>query len=87
MCVQVYGAVTINNCLVLGIFLLIVWYQDLSWTYTSEVLVIAMSTLVVGLVGATRRTWRTWMAAWLLGLYPLTIVIVYVLDFVFMLDG
>lgn len=36
-CAQIYGAVTLNNTLCLGVFLLIVHYKQLTWTYTSEV--------------------------------------------------
>lgn len=36
-CAQIYGAVTLNNTLCLGVFLLIVHYKRLTWTYTSEV--------------------------------------------------
>lgn len=84
---QVYGAVTMNNTLVLGVFLLVVWYQGLSWTYTSEVLVIVVTTLMVGVLGMTKQTWRSWYAFALLALYPLSIVVVYFLDFVLKLDG
>ena len=34
-----YGAVTMNNTMCLGIFLLVVHAKHLEWTYTSEVLV------------------------------------------------
>ena len=34
---QIYGAVTLNNTLCLGVFLLIVHFKRLTWTYTSEV--------------------------------------------------
>ena len=36
---QVYGAVTMNNTLCLGLFLLVIHLQDLPWTYSSEVAV------------------------------------------------
>lgn len=35
--VQLYGAVTLNNTLCFGVFLLIVHFKRLTWTYTSEV--------------------------------------------------
>ena len=38
--VQIYGAVTLNNTLCLGVFLLIVHYKRLTWTYTSEVAIL-----------------------------------------------
>ena len=34
-----YGAVTMNNTMCLGLFLLVVHAKGLQWTYTSEVLV------------------------------------------------
>ncbi len=33
---QVYGAVTMNNTLVLGLFLLVVSLRGLDWVYSSE---------------------------------------------------
>lgn len=84
---QVYGAVTMNNTLVLGVFLLVVWYQDLSWTYTSEVAIIVGTTLLVGGLGMTRLTWRAWSAFALLALYPLSVVLVYIFDFILKWDG
>lgn len=84
---QVYGAVTMNNTLVLGVFLCIIYLQDLSWTYTSEVAIIVGTTLIVGGLGMTRLTWRAWSAFALLALYPLSIVLVYVFSFVLKWDG
>ena len=34
---QVYGAVTMNNTMCLGLFLLVVWWRDLTWVFSSEV--------------------------------------------------
>ena len=34
---QVYGAITMNNTMCLGLFLLVVWYRKLDWTFSSEV--------------------------------------------------
>ena len=36
--VQIAGGVTMNNTMCLGLFLLVVWYKGLEWTYTSEVI-------------------------------------------------
>ena len=36
---QVYGAVTMNNTMCLGLFLLVMHLRQLPWTYSSEVLV------------------------------------------------
>ncbi len=37
---QIFGAVTMNNTLCLGLFLLVVAKQRLDWVYSSEVAVI-----------------------------------------------
>lgn len=37
---QVYGAVTMNNTLCLGLFLLVMYKQQLEWVYSSEVTII-----------------------------------------------
>jgi Ca2+/Na+ antiporter len=83
---QVYGAVTMNNTLCLGIFLVIVSIKLLQWTYTSEVLVIIAATLAVGLAGILMPTIRSYWAFPALLIYPLAIIGVYVGDNVLHLD-
>ena len=39
MAAQVYGAVTMNNTMCLGLFLLVIYLKGLPWEYSSEVLV------------------------------------------------
>lgn len=77
---KVYGAVTMNNTLVLGLFLLVVWSQRLPWVYSSEVLVIVLSTLAVAALGVSRNTFKLWMALPALLLYPASLAGVYALD-------
>jgi hypothetical protein len=45
---QVYGAVTMNNTMCLGLFMVVMYSQGLEWTFTSETLTILLVTLVVG---------------------------------------
>eukprot|EP00873_Tetraselmis_striata_P007709 jgi/Tetstr1/427973/TSEL_018047.t1 len=84
---QVYGAVTMNNTLCLGVFLLVIYLQDLSWTYTAEVFTIVFSTAVVGAIGYSSTTFKTWLAWPVLALYPLSILGVYFMEYVLHLDG
>mmetsp|Transcript_38807 Transcript_38807/g.91895 ORF Transcript_38807/g.91895 Transcript_38807/m.91895 type:complete len:533 (+) Transcript_38807:126-1724(+) len=84
---QVYGAVTMNNTLCLGVFLLVIAIQGLSWTYTAEVFTIVASTVVVGAVGYSSTTFRTWVALPVLAIYPLSLIGVYIMDHVLHLDG
>ena len=69
-----------NNTLVLGLFLLVVWIQRLEWVYSSEVTVIVASTLAVAALGVSRNTFKTWMAIPALLLYPASLAGVFALD-------
>lgn len=71
---------TLNNTLVLGIFLYIVHKQQLDWIYSSEVTVIVAATLVMGYLGSSRATFRTALAWPVMALYPIALLAVYVLD-------
>merc|ERR1712192_55076 len=83
---QIYGAVTLNNTLCLGIFLLIVHFKHLKWTYTSEVAVTVGATLIMSLIGLRSTKFRSWMAIPVALIYPLSVFIVWFLDYVVHLD-
>lgn len=79
---EIYGAVTMNNTLCLGIFLAIVYIRGLEWDFSAEVLVILLVVLAMGLLGSLRMTFPLWMSFVAFLMYPLTLAIVYVLDYV-----
>lgn len=79
---QVYGAVTMNNTLCLGCFLVLVYVRGLVWEYSSEIVVILLGNLVLGIVGGLRETFPLWMAYPVLALYPLSLGIVAFCDYV-----
>jgi hypothetical protein len=54
----VYGAATLNNTLVLGLFLWVVWARQLPWVYSSEVTVIVACSLLMGALGWSRSTFK-----------------------------
>lgn len=58
---QVYGAVTMNNTLCLGLFLVIVYIQKLDWVYNAEVLVTVIATSAVGLLAWSRIDFPTYL--------------------------
>lgn len=80
--VQIYGAVTMNNTMCLGIFLVIVYFRGLMWDFSAEVSVILFATLVMGGIAAVRTTFPLWMAFIGLALYPASIGFVAFLDYV-----
>ena len=79
---QVYGAVTMNNTMCLGLFMVVMRAQDLEWTFSSETLTIVLVTLLVGYLGTSRETFKSRLAVPVLALYPLSIALVCFLDFV-----
>jgi len=79
---QVYGAVTMNNTMCLGLFLMVVWYRGLDWTFSSETVTTMTSIFAMGYVAATRRTFPTYWAPISFALYPAALALVSYLDFV-----
>ncbi|KAI8469986.1 MAG: hypothetical protein J3K34DRAFT_422230 [Monoraphidium minutum] len=77
---QVYGAATLNNTLVLGLFLYVVWARQLPWVYSSEVTVTVGASLMMGALGWSRSTFKTKWALPAIALYPLSLLTVYLLD-------
>ncbi|KAJ1278748.1 hypothetical protein BS78_04G102500 [Paspalum vaginatum] len=80
---EVYGGVTMNNTLCLAVFLALVYVRGLTWDFSSEVLVIFLVCTVMGLFASFRTTFPLWTCFVAYLLYPLSLIIVYVLDFKF----
>uniref|UniRef100_A0A0D6QSB8 EF-hand domain-containing protein n=2 Tax=Araucaria cunninghamii TaxID=56994 RepID=A0A0D6QSB8_ARACU len=79
---EIYGAVTMNNTLCLGVFLAIVYMRGLDWNFSAEVLVILVVIIVTGIMGSIYTTLKLWRCAIAFLLYPLSLVMVYVLDYI-----
>lgn len=77
---QVYGAVTMNNSLCLGLFLMVVYVQRLPWVYTSEVIVTIGATFVLGAITARHTTFRVMWALPVLAMYPLSVFMIHWMD-------
>ncbi|KAL6529686.1 hypothetical protein OROGR_015309 [Orobanche gracilis] len=80
---ELYGAVTMNNVLCLSVFLALVYARGLVWDFSSEVLVILIVCIVMGVFASVRTTFPLWTASLAFALYPLSLALVYVLDYVF----
>lgn len=77
---QLLGAAVMNNTYCLSIFLILIYAQSLYWNYTAEVLAIIFAELVVFSMITTLEVHTVKTAIAILSLYPLTLVIVYVLE-------
>ncbi|KAL8235415.1 hypothetical protein R6Q59_021515 [Mikania micrantha] len=77
---ELYGAATMNNLLCLSVFLALVYVRGLTWDFTSEVLVIVIVCIVMGIFGSLLTTFSLWTSIVAFVLYPFSLVLVYVLD-------
>ncbi|KAM7277885.1 hypothetical protein ACFE04_005019 [Oxalis oulophora] len=80
---ELYGAVTMNNVLCLSVFLALVYARGLTWDFSSEVLVILIVCVVMGVFASYRTTFPLWTCFLAYSLYPFSLALVYVLDYVF----
>ncbi|XP_022733179.1 sodium/calcium exchanger NCL-like [Durio zibethinus] len=80
---ELYGAVTMNNVLCLSVFLALVYIRGLTWDFSSEVLVILIVCIVMGAFASFRTTFPLWTCWVAYILYPFSLALVYVLDYVF----
>jgi hypothetical protein len=68
-----------NNTFCLAIFLVIVFAQELAWEFAAETLSIVVVQLIIGVI-AQKRTHTLFDAYLVAALYPLSIVLVVVLE-------
>uniref|UniRef100_A0A7N0SY11 EF-hand domain-containing protein n=1 Tax=Kalanchoe fedtschenkoi TaxID=63787 RepID=A0A7N0SY11_KALFE len=80
---EIYGAVTMNNVLCLSVFLALVYVRGLTWDFSAEVLVILVVCVAMGAFASFRTTFPVWTSSLAFLLYPLSLALVYVLDYVF----
>ncbi|KAI4321827.1 hypothetical protein MLD38_035161 [Melastoma candidum] len=80
---ELYGAATMNNLLCLAVFLALVYIRGLTWDFSSEVLVILIVCVVMGVFASFRTTFPLWTAGIAFSLYPFSLALVYVLDYIF----
>ncbi|KAL6134125.1 hypothetical protein ACLB2K_066358 [Fragaria x ananassa] len=80
---EIYGSVTMSNILSLAVFLGLVYIRNLTWSFSAEVLVIIIVCILMGVVGSCRTTFPVWMCFGAVMLYPLSLLLVYILEYVF----
>ncbi|XP_074365355.1 sodium/calcium exchanger NCL-like [Apium graveolens] len=80
---ELYGAATMNNILCLSVFLALVYARGLVWDFSSEVLVILIVCIVMGALGSVRTTFPLWTSSIAFLLYPFSLALVYILDYMF----
>ncbi|XP_004305436.1 PREDICTED: uncharacterized protein LOC101295737 [Fragaria vesca subsp. vesca] len=80
---EIYGSVTMSNILSLAVFLGLVYIRNLTWSFSAEVLVIIIVCILMGVVACCRTTFPVWLCFGAVMLYPLSLLLVYILEYVF----
>lgn len=76
---QIYGTVLMNNLLGFSVLLSLVYFRGLSWEFSIEVLMVLIVSAVIGCLASFTTVFPIWMAFLACLLYPLSLVLVYVL--------
>lgn len=69
-----------SNILSLSVFLSLVYFRHLTWNFSAEVSVILLVCISMGLIASFRTTFPLWMCLVACMLYPLSLLLLYVLD-------
>ncbi|XP_048130102.1 sodium/calcium exchanger NCL-like isoform X3 [Rhodamnia argentea] len=77
---EIYGDVFMSNMLGFCVLLSLVYARNLTWEFSAEVLVVLIVCGVVGLIASFRSTFPVWTSILAYFLYPLSLLLVYVLD-------
>jgi len=80
-----HGAATMNSTLALCIFMSLIYFRQLSWSFSAEVISVIIVIVVVG-CNALRQTIYLWQALIVFAMYPLTIFMVFMMKDVGGLD-
>ncbi|KAE8076021.1 hypothetical protein FH972_014696 [Carpinus fangiana] len=78
---EIYGSVTMGNVLSLAVFLGLVYFRNLTWDFSSEVLVVLIVCILMGLIAGFRTTFPLWISLVAYALYPLSLLLVYILNY------
>ncbi|XP_010478257.1 PREDICTED: uncharacterized protein LOC104757229 [Camelina sativa] len=74
---EIYRDVTLNNLLGITIILAIVYLRGLTWDYSTEVLIIVIVGLLIGVPAYVRSTYPFWICVLAFALYFFSLVLIY----------
>lgn len=77
---QIYDAVFMNNVLGFSVLLSIVHIRGLTWHFSAEVMAVLIVCSIMGLIATLRSKFPVWVMFVAYMLYPLSLILVYVLD-------
>ncbi len=82
---SLYGATAMNNTFCVGIFLALIAFRELPWTYTAEAITILIVEITVALI-CMRETLKQWHAVCIGCLFPFSLFLVWFLESVVKAD-
>lgn len=74
------GAACMNNTFCLGIFMALVYFKGLAWQFTAETISIVFVQLAMAVIVFIKQTQTLMDAILILGLYPVSMAVVWVLE-------
>ncbi|KAK7272569.1 hypothetical protein RJT34_29247 [Clitoria ternatea] len=79
---EIYGGVFMNN--ILGFFAIsvLIYVREVTWQFSAELLVVATVCAITGLTASFHSIFPLWSSFSAILLYPLSLVLVYVFDYV-----
>jgi len=77
---SIFSAVAMNNCLVLGAFLLMLWQKELCWSFGAECSTMLFTCGIIGLIGSWQQTHNVATGLAVALLYPVTGAVLLLLE-------
>ncbi|XP_019094907.1 PREDICTED: uncharacterized protein LOC104757228 [Camelina sativa] len=74
---EIYSDVTMNNLLGISCILAIVYTRELTWDYSTEVLIIVIVGFLIGIPAYVRRTYPFWICLMAFALYFVSLLLIY----------
>ncbi|PIN16027.1 Calmodulin and related proteins (EF-Hand superfamily) [Handroanthus impetiginosus] len=76
---EIYGTVFMNNILGFAVLVSLIYFRGLSWTFSTEVLMVLLVSVIMGCLGSFITIFPVWTSFLAYMLYPLSLILVYVL--------
>ncbi|CAH1444562.1 unnamed protein product [Lactuca virosa] len=77
---EIYHKVFMNNILGFCVLVSVIYFRGLTWHFSAEILVVIIVCVIIGLLASFRSKFPMWTLFIAFPLYPLSLVVVYLLD-------
>nr|KAJ0188149.1 hypothetical protein LSAT_V11C900495890 [Lactuca sativa] len=77
---EIYHKVFMNNIFGFSVLVSVIYFRGLTWHFSAEILVVIIVCVIMGLLASFRSKFPMWTLFIAFPLYPLSLVVVYLLD-------